>query len=155
NALVMRGWIVTLVLASLLYGQMPKSKLLPTESVAIQVGAIQKQLFDRDSKLTDTARNRLFERIRTLVSNFVITQLEAEPRIEWWQLRQQLGCVLSEWQDEPYYVFRAPRTEPDGPTVWAVLYKGHSNPGLAGDRTVVDAFVVDRGKVRMERGGPE
>jgi len=73
-----------------------KLTLVATEPVAKQVLEIQMGLLAETAKLSDATRERRLLRIKSLVTDYVVHQLEAEPRMEWWLLRQQLVRVRNQ-----------------------------------------------------------
>ncbi|SRR5712691_373168 len=137
--------------------------LLPTSVVAQQVRELQARLPDSN----DRERETYFNQMATRLSDFVVEQLEAEPRLDRWQLRDQFirarGSVPAErshyHDSQPPYVFRLPPSwGPDeaGPIVWAVVYGGAAYYGMGGSRIVVESYVVENGKARLAgRGGSE
>ena len=151
------------------WGQVaPKPRLLPTEFTARKVQGIQSKLLVQPSlenfKSDRAQRERQFAQIESLVTYFVIAQLDAEPAIEWWQLRDQLVRIFGAKFDlntpdhfhEPPYVFRARRPRKEDPTVWAIAYQGDAFNGQGGMRVVVESYVVENGKARLAgRGGSE
>lgn len=149
-------------------GQPQKPRLLPTESTSRTVRAIQSKLAEELSRETfpvDKARHkRQFEHFKSTITGFVIAQLEAEPEIEWWQLRGQLLLVLGTKYEEqtpdhfhePPYVFRVMRSGKEDPVVWALAYKEDAFHGFGGSRVIVESYVVENGKARLAgRGGTE
>jgi hypothetical protein len=131
--------------------------------VAQQVRELQALLPDAN----DRERNLYFEQLETKLSDFVAAQLEAEPGIDRWQLRDQLirarGAVppeRSHYHDsQPPYVYRLPASQAPnqaGPVVWAVVYGDALYYGMGGHRIVVESYVVENGKARLAgRGGSE
>lgn len=160
-----------LVAAGVACSQSSKPRLLSTESVARKVHEISDKLLapsaEGDYKLDQRRRERDFERLKQLVSDFVVNQLQAEPALEESQLRNQLRRILS----DPYeplpsdpegrfrsapYVFKAVNLNKDQGTVWAVRYRGDVWNGLRGARTVIDSYVTLNGSARLVgRGGRE
>src|SRR5215472_15770773 len=91
----MRAAIVVLLCPFITTGQAPKPKLLPTEPAARKIRAIQDKLLlgsDPGESLTASyARHeRLFKQLNGIVSDFVVSQLDADPEIGQWPLRDQL-----------------------------------------------------------------
>jgi hypothetical protein len=115
---------VALLMGSALFGQAVKPNLLPTEVVAKKIAAIQSEILHND-KLTLPARERQVERIKSLVTEFVIAQLQAEPRLATWQLHRRLVQLLSIPFETNAYVFQVGQPCGDGPTVWAVAYEAY------------------------------
>ena len=95
-----------------------------------------------------------FEQLKSILTSFVIAQLEAEPEIEWWQLRDQVVRILGIKYDprtpdhfhEAPYAFRVLKVRKDDPIVWAIVDRGDAFKGFGGSRIVVEAYVVDNGK---------
>jgi hypothetical protein len=107
-------------------------------------------------------REPSFNELRTTISEFVVSQLDAEPKLDRAQLRDQLNRVLGPSAGGPSeapYIFRSPVAwEPNQgePVVWAVAYQEWTHAGMGGARTVVDCYVVERGRARLAgRGGAE
>jgi hypothetical protein len=143
--------------ASLFAGD-PKPNLLPTGSAETQICAIRSRLANNH----DAARGRGdFNRLKAIMTNFVITQLEAEPRLDAELLRKQLTRILVVRSgDHSAAVFRkplVPYTLPPGPAIWGVAYEVPLYDGWGGNRIIVDSFVVDQQrKARLTgRGGFE
>jgi hypothetical protein len=149
-------------------GQARKPRLLSTESAASRIRLIQSKLaaaISRETLQVDKARHKQrFEQLKDTVTSFVITQLEAEPEIEWWQLRGQLVRILGIKYDDSTpdhfngspYVFRVLGLRKEDPIVWALCYEGDAFNGLGGSRAVVESYVVENGKARLAgRGGSE
>jgi hypothetical protein len=149
-------------------GQTQKPRLLPTGGAAAKIRSIQNELvtgFNKETVPFSKAQHeRQFEQLKRIVTGFVIRQLEAEPAIERWQLRDQLIRIFGGQRDEqnpdaflgPPYVFRAQAPNQDSPSVWAVAYRGDAYDGLGGSRTVVESYAVESGKARLAgRGGME
>jgi hypothetical protein len=149
-------------------GQPQKPKLLSTAFTSRTVQAIESKLtveLSREALPVDKARHkRQFEQLKNTVTSFVIAQLEAEPEIEWWQLRGQLIRVLGTNYDEqtpdhfhePPYVFRVRRSRNEDPIVWVLAYKEDAFYGFGGSRAIVESYVVENGKARLAgRGGAE
>lgn len=142
-------------------GQTQKPRLLPTGGAAAKIRGIQNELatgFNKEvAPFSKTQRERQFEQLKRIVTGFVITQLEAEPAIERGQLRDRLIRILGGQRGEqnadaflgPPYVFRTLAPNKDGPSVWAVAYRGDVYDGLGGSRTVVESYVVESGKARL------
>jgi hypothetical protein len=136
----------------------PPPNLLPT------AGA-EKQIHDIRSRLAQNhdARGgrRDFNRLMTIVTDFTIAQLEAEPRLAADQLRTQLNRLFVAGSEHGHpYVFRKPSVPfalPPGPATWGVAYDEPLYDGWGGNRIVVDSYVVDpQGKARLAgRGGFE
>jgi hypothetical protein len=147
---------VALVMGSALFGQAVKPNLLPTEVVAKKIAAIQRQLLDANNKLDLPTRERQVEHIKSLVTEFVIAQLEAEPRLEWWQLRWQVAQLMPRPYESDPCVFQVWQPSADDPTVWGVAYMAYAAPGMGGSRIVVESYVVEAGKARLAgRAGSE
>jgi hypothetical protein len=147
--------------------QTEKAKLLPTESAARRVQAIRTEL---DSQVGGdkfeaykAQHEQLFNRWKQVVATFVMAQLEAEPELDQWQLRDQLMRVLgikrADMRDdfhETPLVFPSVRYPVKDPAVWAVVYEGDIYNGAGGARVVVESYVVEKGKARLAgRGGAE
>jgi hypothetical protein len=99
--------------------------------------------------------------MQTVVEQFVVKQLNAEPRLTREQLRDLLNQVLEPWEGfgrEPH-VFRSPpnwAANETGSVVWAVVYRDDATLGMGGARVTVNSFVVDRGRAKLAgRGGSE
>jgi hypothetical protein len=137
--------------------------LLPADEVAKQVHDLHALLPDAN----DRERNMYFDQLQARLSGFILDQLEAEPGIDRWQLRDQLFRVRgakpperSHYKDgQPPYVFRLPASPgagEAGPVVWAIVYGDALYYGMGGRRIIVESYVVDRGKARLAgRGGSE
>jgi hypothetical protein len=146
-----------------LFGADQDLVLLPTSVVAQQVRELQARLADSN----DREREAYFNQMETKLADFLIQQLEAEPRLDRWQLREQLirarGSVppeRSHYRDgQPPYVLRLPLSggpNETGPIVWAVVYGGAAYYGMGGSRIVVESYVAENGKARLAgRGGAE
>ena len=150
------------------WGQVQKPKLLPTGAASRQVQGIQAKLtanLDPGTFAAEKAlHERQFERIKNIVTSFVIAQFEAEPEITRWQLRDRLIRILGVKFDEstpdhlhePPYVFQVLPLKKADPAVWAICYRGDVYNGFGGARTVVESYVVEEGKARLAgRGGSQ
>jgi hypothetical protein len=150
-----------LLIAVPLFGADPV--LLPADAVAKQVHDLQALLPDAN----DRERNLYFDQLQAKLSGFILDQLEAEPGIDRWQLREQLFRARgakppqrSHYYDgQPPYVFRLPASPgagETGPVVWAIVYGDALYYGMGGRRIIVESYVVERGKARLAgRGGSE
>jgi hypothetical protein len=152
----------------LLFGADHASILLPTKIVAQQIQELQEKLAGPDDlRETQIQREMYFSELKTKLTDFVIAQLDAEPRLDRWELRDQLirarGAVPAERSEvhdrQPPYVFRQPLLwgpNEVGPVVWAVVYGGDVHEGMGGSRIVVESYVVENGRARLAgRGGSE
>jgi hypothetical protein len=156
--------LLPILISSLpLFGADPDPMLLPTTGVAQQVRELQAKLADAN----DREREMYFNQMTTKLTDFVVAQLEAEPRLDRWQMREQLirarGAVppeRSHYHDgQPPYVFRLPPSSGPsdaGPIVWSVVYRDTLYHGMGGSRILVESYVVENGKARLAgRGGSE
>jgi hypothetical protein len=157
----MRLWMATLLVAPL-WGQAAS-----TAEIAQQIRRIQATLANPDIAESDDARQKDFARMESLVSNYVIAQVEAASDITRWVLRDRLIQILGVNNDgfsepdhfhEPPYVFFLgdPVFRKSGPMVFSVVYDDAACPGSGCDRVVIESYVLDHGKVRLAgRGGAE
>jgi carboxypeptidase family protein len=132
------------------------------DPAARKIQGIQSKLavhINQETMRADRARHEhQFGELKDTLTSFVIAQLEAESEIEWWQLRSQLIRVLGTRYDErtpdhfhePPCVFRVERVKKEDPIVWALACTGDGFYGLSGSRTVVEAYVVENGKARLQ-----
>ena len=152
----MRDWILTgltALSAVMLLGADDQPKLLATASVRAQITEITSRL--AQPSLADSDRSADFERLKVMVSEFVVAQLEAEPSLAESQLRDQLLRILGDWHSDSGKPWVQKSGGSDG-SVWGLAYASFLYQGSGGSRTVVEAYVVEHGKARLAgRGGGE
>jgi hypothetical protein len=94
-----------------------------------------------------------FGRLESLVSAYLIAQIEASPDIKANDLRTRLGELLrSPTPDDLPFVRRTDRFPGRaGASVFSVVYSGYawSGCGWDGARVVVESYVLDHGKARL------
>jgi hypothetical protein len=171
------AFLLLIISLPLLFCADQKVILRSTSVVAQQVRELQAKLsgnldcrVQEDCAEAQSQREPYFNQLQTNVTQFVIEQLEAEPRLERSQLRDQLKRVFglapveASGKDDrlgPYvpYVFRSPpswASNEAGQIVWAVVYFGAVHDGMGGSRMVVDSYAVEGGRARLAgRGGLE
>jgi hypothetical protein len=139
--------------------QQPPVKLLPTDREAAIVRVLQARLNDNEEA---AARSADYVRLKNLIRDFIIQQLEASPRIRDEDLGRQLTKILGrndfEEAPPPYYAFSASGFGPKTETrLWAVVYPVYFGfHGVGATGIVIDSYVWKEGKVRLAgRGGGE
>ena len=120
-------------------------------------------------------REAYFGQLKAKVSQFITTQLEAEPKLDPRHLRDQLLRILGKEGDKPsecsgtvkqwrairriLFVQRWPQSwgpKETGPVLWGVVYSDAHHVGLMGNRVIVESYVVNQGKANLAgRGGSE
>jgi hypothetical protein len=156
-------------------GQTDPLRLLPTTELAQRIHKIQDMLLRADivgdPKTDRSQRERGFETIESMVSDYVVAQVEASPAIRSWELRNRLITVLGVSSDDrigpdhfheaPYVflddpVFREATNLPQKPFTFSVVYVSSVCPGFGCSRMVIESYAIDQGKVRLAgRGGSE
>lgn len=161
-----------LVLAPALVSAAPQPILISTVIAGERVRELQAKLHSviecRSPETCEEAKKKRerepsFSQLRETISDFIVTQLDAEPRLDRKQLRDQLKQVLGPSPEydpnESPYVFRFPLAwEPNQgePVLLAIAYREWAYGGIGGARTVVECYVVERGRARLAgRGGAE
>jgi hypothetical protein len=116
-------------------GQTQKPKLLATAAIAAKIHNIQSEVNTDLSKAAVPVSKAHMEHqvgpLKQIATGFVIAQLDAEPQIASWQLRDQPIRILGGKcgnQNPPSlsgrpYVFRGLANK-DDPSVWAIAYRG-------------------------------
>ena len=138
--------------------QQPPVNLLPTNREVAIARVLQARLNDNEEA---AARSADYVRLKDLIRDFIVQQLEASPGIRDEDLVRQLAKILGRNDFEeapPYYAFSAsgfgPRTET---RLWAVVYPVYFGfHGVGATGIVIDSYVWEKGKVRLAgRGGGE
>ncbi len=136
------------------------------EQTVRELHAKMRQLDEsRGAEALDAAKKQqelYFSQLRTIVDQFGVDQLNAEPRLGRDQLRDQMKQVLgpsSGASEEPPHVYRNPSSwlaNESGPVLWAIVCREFAYLGYGGSRVVLDAYVVDGGVGRLTgQGGTE
>jgi hypothetical protein len=134
-------------------------KLLPTGETEKQIQLLHARL--EGDGLGEEERDASFKQLQTTISEFIVAQLEAEPRLPPRDLRGELLVVLGRTTagQEEAFVQRWPESSgpgETGPVIWGVTYRDAHHIGLMGNRIVVESYVVSRGRARLAgRGGSE
>src|SRR5260370_3275788 len=127
-----------------LFGGDPKPNLLPTGPNKKQILAIRSRLVTYHD---GAPGRRDFNRLKAIVTGFVMAQLEAEPRLDADQLRKQLiRLSLTGTEDRPPFVVRKPLDPfslPPGPATRGVAYEEPLYAGWGGNHIVVESYIVD------------
>jgi hypothetical protein len=149
----MRSLIAAVLLTVPLWSQ---PKPLSTEDAAQQVREIQTVLQNNevvgDYEADLARREAIFQRFESVLSNFVIAQVEAKPDIPGPELRDRVAQILGHTLA---VFFPEPPIRKFGPTRFTVVYDSDICLGAC-HRTVVESYVLDQGKVRLAgRGGSE
>jgi hypothetical protein len=124
--------------------------------------------------LSEKERDASFSQVQAKISEFIIAQLEAEPRLEPRHLRDELLTMFGTRNQSITGTQRDSRTGPDredpfiqrwpqswgplesGSIIWGVTYSDPHHLGLMGDRIMVESYVVNQGKAHLAgRGGSE
>ena len=147
-------------------------KLLPAAAASQQIRELHAKL-DSDAP-NEKERDASFNLVQAKISEFIIAQLEAEPRLEPRHLRDEIRLLLgrknqsvtgaqfdsrAEPEPEDPFIQRWPQSwEPGekGIIIWGVTYSDPHHVGFMGNRIVVESYVVNQGKARLAgRGGSE
>lgn len=133
---------------------------------------VQRQIRDLHAKLqgdalTEQDRDASFNQAQVKISEFIIAQLEAEPRLEPRHHCDELVVILGRKNHSIIGTQGDSRTGPDpeapfiqrwppswgpretGPIIWGVSYSDSHHVGFKGDRIVVESYVVKQGKARL------
>jgi len=150
---------VFLVLGTAVVLAQQPAKLLPTDREAATVRVLQTRLNDVGEA---EGRPENYVRLKNLVRDFIIQQLEASPGIRDEDLVSQLTHILGKNESEeappPYFAFSGTGFGPNSEArLWAVAYPvsfGFHGVGATG--IVIDSYVWEKGKARLAgRGGGE
>jgi hypothetical protein len=132
----------------------PPIRLLPTNREAARVRVLQNAF---DNHPADDARARDYAKLKTIVQDFVVRQLDAAPAISDEALREQLRKVVPRFGDERPHGGGGLYVQSDrswgsrsNERVWAVAYivwLGTHGPGGTG--VVIDCYVWEPGQTRL------
>ncbi len=139
-------------------------KLLPTASLAKEVGALNGHLTASPPYASLESRRKTGLVVRDRISQFIVDQIEAKPDITKEQLRAQLQAILCSSQyadcgsDHLPYVLTNAWFGPNGTAQFAVAYQlTIGSVGPKGNITVIESYLVENGTKarRAARGGNE
>jgi hypothetical protein len=138
--------IVLIVGVSPAGAQQPDHTLLPTATLAREIGRLQGP--KADARIDVDALKVRVASMRQVVGNFIVRQIQAYPSISKEDLQKQLGSAFASsngWISGPR-VF----AEPSGPKTthrdFAITYGWFGFYGKGGSETIIESYVWDQGR---------
>lgn len=134
--------------------QEPDHALLPASSLAREIGALQS--LRANAPIDAVTMKRRVARIREVIGNFVVRQIEAYPSISKEGLQKQLGSAFA---GSLTGGVSGPRVfaEPSGPKAihrdFVITYGWFAFYGKGGSETILESYVWDQGRGALRGAG--